>query len=251
MTYESGWIPRNYDEDPVGSCAAAYSGERVSMDDWPDLIDYQSRNVCSAWHVHKYNRVPVLNQGRFKYCWAYAVIAGVMNRYAFQGLNNPVDELSATAVAAQGKNYRNVGGHCSQAIAYAEKYGIPEAKYWPNNSKDKSYARDDEVKRSAKETNGVEYEDCGDDFVAAISAMLTTNLPVAFAIPRWRHAVLGLRLYCKNPRRPRSLGSYRLDFVNSYGNKHGQAGYGHIVGDTMLGQEHIVIKSVKVKQDDK
>ena len=144
MMYESGWIPRDYDEDPVGSCAAAYSGERISMEDWPDLIDYQSRNVCSAWHVHKYNRVPVLNQGRFKYCWAYAVVAGVMNRYAFQGLNNPVDELSATAVAAQGKNYRNVGGHCSQAITYAEKYGIPEARYWPNNSKDKSYARDDE-----------------------------------------------------------------------------------------------------------
>lgn len=246
---DSGLIPRDYDEEPVGVACKAYSGDVLEMRDWPDAIMDQQRNSSSAWHVHKFNKIPVLNQRSYKYCWAYAVVAGVMNRYAFQGINNPVDELSANAIAAQGKNYRNVGGHCSQAVSYAVKYGIPEAKYWPNTSINRTYSEDTDVIRSANETNIIDFVDCGRDFNAAASIMLRDNMPVAFALPWWRHAVLGLRLWCKNPRRPNSLRSYRLDFVNSYGIGYGKQGYGSIVGDKMVGQEHIAICSVKVKQD--
>jgi hypothetical protein len=248
---DSGLIPRDYDREPEGVAAKEYEGDLLQMRDWPDAIMEQHRNSTSAWHVHKFNRVPILNQARYKYCWAYAVVAGVMNRYAFQGINDPVDELSANAIAAQGKGYRNVGGHCSQAVSYAIKYGIPLAKYWPNTSINRTYADDTDVKSSAEQTNIIDFIDCGRNFEAAATCLIKYNMPVAFALPWWRHAVLGLRLWCKNPRRPLSIGSYRLDFVNSYGPKYGQKGYGSVVGDKIIGQEHIAISSVKVKSDDK
>lgn len=240
-----GLIPRDYETDPVGCSADPFFGEVIDRRLWPSLIAKQ-KNLCSSpLEVHRRNAVPILNQLRFKYCWCFAIVAGVMNRYAFQGINDPVDELSATAVAAQGKNFRNVGGHCSEAVSYCKQYGIPTADVWPNDQSNRRLARKRKTKESAAKRNIVKFTDLGADWDAAISCLIReTPVPVSFSLPWWRHAVLGLQVDYKEGQPASDPNSYELIFVNSYGSNYGDGGYGKLTGHQSIGQEFIAIENV-------
>jgi len=248
---DHGYVSRDYEKHPVGYCSPTYQGEVYDRSDWPDLISAQQKNQSSPLDVHKFNDVPILNQTTWKYCWMFAIVAGVMNRYAFQGINDPVSELSATAVAAQGKNYRNKGGYCSEAVEYVQKFGIPEASTWPNNKSGRSYSRLETVKESSKRSNIVQFEDIGQGVDKAISALISPDpAPVTFSLRWWRHAILGLSVSYRKRRNPLDLNSYRLNFVNSYGPRYEQNGFGKLAGTQMVADEYIVIRRVKVKSDD-
>ena len=101
-----GLEQRDYRNEPVGSVFAGglMTGRPIPRERWPDLIRSQKSRGNSPLVAHQYHQVPVLDQGTLKYCWAYAVVAGVMNRLAFQGID-PVPHLSATAVAAVGLDF--------------------------------------------------------------------------------------------------------------------------------------------------
>lgn len=145
-----GLIERDYSVEPVGSIVPTVEGDFIiPRADWPELISRQTAFKTSPLHCHQYHNVPVLNQGLLKYCWAYSVVAGVMNRLAFQGID-PAPYLSATAVAAVGKNFRNQGGHCSQACAMIqEQGGIPTVEFWPEQSVNRELAHSESVKHHA------------------------------------------------------------------------------------------------------
>lgn len=242
-----GLIPRDYKTDPVGCSAEPFSGEVIDRRLWPRKIAEQKNLNSSPLGVHRRNKVPILNQASFKYCWCFAIVAGVMNRYAFQGINDPVDELSATAVAAQGKKFRNVGGHCSEAVSYVQTFGIPTADVWPNSMSNRRLARKRKTKESASKRNIVKFTDLGDDWDAAISCLLAeTPVPVSFSLPWWRHAVLGLQVDYLEGRPPTDPNSYELTFVNSYGVDYGIKGFGKLNGVRSQGQEFIAVENVTV-----
>ena len=246
-----GLIERDYKIDPVGVDAPKFSGDVIQRKHWPDLIADQRKNFNSPYAVHVENNVPILDQTSFRYCWMFAIVAGVMNRAAFQGLNDPVDELSATAVASQGKNFRNVGGHCSEAVRYCQKFGIPNSDVWPNDQSSRRYARKKQVRESAAKQNIVQFADLGQDFDAAISCLLSpTPVPVSFSLPWWKHAVLGLQVNFLPRKNPLQIESYELVFVNSYGASYEQGGFGKLRGANMIGQEYIAIENVQVGNDD-
>ena len=248
---DHGLIARDYKTDPVGVDAPAFSGDVIPRKHWPELIEKQRENFNSPYAVHVENSVPILNQTKFRYCWMFAIVAGVMNRAAFQGLNDPVDELSATAVASQGKRFRNVGGHCSEAVRYCQKYGIPTAEVWPNTNSSWRLARQVDVKKSAKKQNIVQFADLGQNLDAAISCLLSeTPVPVSFSLPWWKHAVLGLQVDYVPDGDPTKIDSYELVFVNSYGPAYERGGFGKLHGSKMVGQEYIAIENVKVGNDD-
>ena len=135
-----GLEQRDYRNEPVGSVFAGglMTGRPIPRERWPDLNRSQKSRGNSPLVAHQYHQVPVLDQGTLKYCWAYAVVAGVMNRLAFQGID-PVPHLSATAVAAVGLDFQNRGGHCSKAVRMMQDQGgIPSIETWPNRSLDRT-----------------------------------------------------------------------------------------------------------------
>ena len=104
-----GLIARDYKIDPVGVDAPEFSGDVIPRKHWPDLIADQRKNLNSPYAVHVENNIPILDQTSFRYCWMFAIVAGVMNRAAFQGLNDPVDELKFSKIdIITPQNYDNI-----------------------------------------------------------------------------------------------------------------------------------------------
>lgn len=248
FTWESsekhGLLQRHYSVEPVGSVVPTVEGDFIiPRVEWPELIARQEALETSPFHCHKYHHVPVLNQGSLKYCWAYSVVAGVMNRLAFQGID-PAPYLSATAVAAIGKNFRNQGGHCSQACAMIqEQGGIPTVDVWPEQSVDRQLAHSESVEASRQSSQLVKFVDLGQNLDGAISMMLCdTPVPVTFSLPWWRHAVLGLQVVDADKSKPANkLERYGIRFVNSYGSGWQKSGFGTFFGRKMEAWEYIAI----------
>ena len=69
---DHGLISRNYDIEPVGSVLPAHFGPLFPRKDWPELIKLQEKRKASPLDVHQYNDVPILDQGRLKYCWQFS-----------------------------------------------------------------------------------------------------------------------------------------------------------------------------------
>lgn len=248
---DHGLVSRNYDIEPVGSVLPAHFGPLYPRADWPELIALQDERRTSPLDVHQYNDVPILDQGRLKYCWQFSVTAAIMNRYAFSGINRPVPHLSATAPAAQGKQFRNVGGYASEGCQNVQKYGIPTVDHWPERSLNQWLVNDPDVENSARKHDLVTFGDLdGNDLDMAVSALIDPECanPVTFSLPWWRHAICGLKIKYRGGN-AKSLSSYGLTFVNSYGQDWGVKGYSTIWGDQLQGNEYIVVKQIKPRAE--
>jgi hypothetical protein len=242
-----GLIERDYLAEPVGAVCGAFDGDYVPRKEWPERIAELQEHQMRPIDFHRFHKVPILNQGRTKYCWMYSLVAGVMNRLAFQGINDPVPHLSATAVAAVGMQYKNQGGYCAHGVKMIQDQGgIPTVDVWPTQKIDRNYADDPAVKQSRKEHQLTRFVDAGQDLDAAISMMIgETPIPVTFSLPWWRHAVLGLEVIDTRQGDSESLDRYGVRFVNSYGEVWQQDGYGEFYGDRMKSWEHVGISHIK------
>lgn len=241
-----GLLKRNYAEEPVGAVCGSYTGELASRDRWPERIARANERRAFPIHFHKFYNVPILDQTKFRYCWMFSVVAGMMNRYAFQGINEPVPYLSATAAAATGTGYNNRGGYISDAVRMIqEQGGVPTVDVWPQEQMRARQAEQSDIEKSRKDNQLTEFIDFGRDLDAAISAMTAeTPIPCAFALPWWKHAVLGLEVIDTKQGRPESLDRYGIRFVNSYGPTWMETGFGEFYGDKMQSWEIIGISHV-------
>ena len=246
-----GLLERDYDKEPRGTVFASSDPEPpcenyrlapIPRSQWPELIAKHKTRRTSPFEQHLYHNVPVLDQGSLKYCWAYSVVAGVMNRLAFQGID-PAPHLSATAVAAVGLNFSNRGGHCSKAVAMIQHQGgVPTVEAWPNRSMDRTLKNDEAVAASRSENQLCRFTDCGNDLDFAISLMLCDNpAPVTFSVPWWRHAILGLEVLDRENGPATSLDRYGIKFVNSYGAKWNGNGFGRFYGQKLQAWEYVAI----------
>ncbi len=247
-----GLLERDYRKQPVGSVfeGGSMHGDPIPRERWPDLISKHKIRRTSPYEHHRYHKIPVLDQGSLKYCWAYSVVAGVMNRLAFQGID-PVPHLSATAVAAVGMNFQNRGGHCSQAVAMIqEQGGIPTINSWPNRSMDRTLRSDENVAKERDLNQLCTFTDCGNDLDMAISLMLCDEpSPVTFSVPWWRHAILGLEVVDRGNAPADSLDRYGITFVNSYGPKWKSTGFGCFYGNKMQAWEYVAIHAAGARKE--
>ena len=251
-----GLLKRDYRDEPVGTLVESVPGNqdevKIPRSQWPERIAKIDAQKTSPYHHHLAANVPILNQTSQKYCWAYSVVAGVMNRVAFQGID-PVPRLSAAAVAAVGTGYRNVGGHCSKAAAMIQDQGgVPTDQVWPNTAtkSHRHLADSKELKDSRKQNQLVQFYDLGNDIDLAISLLIgPTPLPVTFSLPWWRHAILGLEVLDCEKGNPESLDRYGIRFVNSYGKNWRGVGFGEIWGDKMYSWEHVAIDVIKPRSE--
>jgi hypothetical protein len=247
-----GLIERDYASEPIGTVCGQWDGGYIPRDEWPERIAEINRLKLSPILFHKFYGVPVLNQDITKYCWCYSVVAGVMNRLAFMGINDPVPHLSATAVAAVGTNFRNIGGYCTRAVQYIQDQGgVPNVQVWPNGYHlDQLYKNRPEVADSRRKNQLTEFIDFGQDLDAAISAMLGEEpIPVTFSLPWWRHAVCGLEVLDTGKGDPKSLDRYGIRFVNSYGPEWENGGFGEFYGKRMESWELVGISHVKARKE--
>jgi hypothetical protein len=229
-------------EDPFASSAPAYNGPLFPESHWDELMALQEANKTSPYHVHK-NNVGVYSQQRTNFCWAFGVVGGVANRYAATGIH-PVPSFSPASVACQIKDFRNVGGWGREACAGIQEYGLATTRTWPNCSFDRTLPDTPKVRVDAFRHNIVQFNAIpAYNMVATMSCLLdpinpspcTGGFMDSFSGP---HLVLLLQAV-------KIDGQYGVLFVNSWGPKWGDSGYGILLGKKAVPAESIRIGSIK------
>lgn len=241
---DHGYIPRDYEKFPIGGDLPMSEAMVFPRSEWEQLIALQEERKASPLHVHQYHDVPIMNQKRSKYCWAFCLVAGCMNRLAHAGINDPLPILSGTSLAAPIKSFRNVGGYVLEA-AKAAKNGISDVIAWPESSMKRSLVNHQAVKDSKRINQISEFTELPRrDLAALVSVLIDPNnsRPVAIALPWWRHAVLALRARIER-------GRVAIDFVNSYGSSWQSDGFGTLYEDDAIAHEQIVIENMRARSE--
>ena len=241
---DHGYISRDYEKHPIGSDLPMSEARIFPRSEWDELIDLQEERKSSPLHVHQYHDVPIMNQKRSKYCWAFCLVAGCMNRLAHAGINDPLPILSGTSLAAPIKSFRNVGGYVLEA-AKAAKKGIAEVGVWPESSMNRSLVNHQSVKDSKQINQISEFSELPRRDLAALVSVLIdpdNSRPVAIALPWWRHAVLALRARVER-------GKIAIDFANSYGSTWQSDGFGTLKENDAIAHEQIVIETMRARAE--
>ena len=243
-----GYELRDWDLRPQFSAHQEYSGAIYPRKDWVELIELQKKNRTSPMDIHKGNNIPVESQGRYGYCWMYGSVACITNRYAAQGID-PVPNLNPHSTAAMGKRYRNQGGYGIEATSFVQQRGIATYDTWPQYSNNRSLETDPKVIADCKKHKLVTFEELPrNDFDAVMSALIDPidPSPATLAFSWWRHLVAGLCGLYRGSGRSIEWG---LGFVNSWGTKWGDKGYGTVWNSKAKPFESVAVRSVKAVKE--
>jgi hypothetical protein len=135
----TGYIPRDYELQPLGSGLGAKTTPQAILDAYPDEKVWKER--FRELEAKKLDLPSVLqrafakgewiglNQAPTNYCWCYGVIHAIMIQRLLAG--EPFHRLSPYSVACIVKNYANNGGWGSQALAQTVKEGVATEEFWP------------------------------------------------------------------------------------------------------------------------
>jgi hypothetical protein len=135
----TGYIPRDYEAQPLGSGVGAKLLPQALLDAYPDEKVWKERfKELEAKKMDIPSRLEAafkagewlgLNQAPTNYCWCYGVIHAIMIQRLLAG--EPFIRLSPYSVAWIVKGGRNQGGWGSQANAQCVKEGVADEKFWP------------------------------------------------------------------------------------------------------------------------
>lgn len=137
----SGYIPRDYTEQPLGSLQGVNSVPQWVLDKYGDKQVRKERiaelaakkmriqDILTEACVREVMRFLCLNQNPTNYCWCYAVIHAIMIARELAG--ESFIRLSPYSVACIVKNFSNNGGWGGEACEQAVAEGVADQKYWP------------------------------------------------------------------------------------------------------------------------
>ena len=108
-----GYKDRDWDLHPQFSSHQEYTGKIYPRADWRELIELQKKNRTSPMDIHQGNEVPILNQGRYGYCWMYGTVGCILNRFAYFGLfvnpKTPFQNVRPSGRILLGRNFFFLG----------------------------------------------------------------------------------------------------------------------------------------------
>lgn len=134
----SGYIPRDYGNQPLGSITATSGFPQELLLDEKQIkerieeLERTKTDIVSLLQAacnQSVNKFICLNQNPTNYCWCYAVTHAVM--IARLLANEPFVRLSPYSVACIVKNFSNIGGWGGEANEQMVKEGVADEKYWP------------------------------------------------------------------------------------------------------------------------
>lgn len=228
---QRGLIPRDFQARPPGCYAVAPEMPEalvIPEDEWAERLAEQQANRASLFDLRE--RQPdvlaSLDQDGYGYCWAFSTTKSVM--YSRAVANQPGVVLSAWAVGAIVKNYRDQGGWCTQSLEFISTVGVPSLSLWPQGQVDRR------LDTAAMRVNAAlhrctEWWDGSDSRERnrrlMVSAFLLGFAPV-LDFNWWGHSVCGCRLVSLNP--------LTIDIDNSWTNRAGNNGIYRLVGDRAM-----------------
>lgn len=224
MALATGYIPRDYTAQPLGSIAEckAFSLPPIPKEEWPDRIDYLREQKARLTDVADLHGIKGSDQGPLPYCWMH----GAMNscRILRAKARLPYKELSATAAAAQIMNFRQKGGNTFDGIPWLVKNGIPETKYWPERSLDRKYLTP-EMTANALENKLTEWDEMEPNDMEQKATALLNGFPVCAGYMHWGHMISDFDLIYRKRGNSYEFG---VESLNSHGPTWGEFGNGRV-----------------------
>jgi hypothetical protein len=131
-TSETGFIPRDYDVQPLGSIIGSRRMPKeliIPREVRIEMAEERERKGARLIDRLEKSGVFKLDQSPSWYCWCYAATHGVMGQIISQ--NEPARMLVPESVAGPIMNYRKQGGWASMAVKYMVEHGIADTSTWP------------------------------------------------------------------------------------------------------------------------
>lgn len=245
-SFGRGYEERDFGVYPAEMFSAPTDIKKIPRSEWSARIKERKdlkiglryvRETMNAGKPHV-----SLNQTQFPYCWSFSGAHADMYTRGSQGL--PYRRLSATAVAAVIKNFRQEGGWCGLSAEKYAKDGCPTVDEWPETSLSRSYNTEatwEEAKkyRVADQvvdlTRAVYDRNLSFDLVVSL---LLVNTPVQVDFNWWAHSVCAIDVDEVEP------GSYGLIIQNSWSDSWGDRGLGTLRGNQAIPDGAVATLSV-------
>lgn len=136
--------------------------------------------------------IPSRDQDGYGYCWAHSSVSAMLLARAVQ--NEPYADLSAFAVAAIIKNYRDEGGWGQESLQFIADRGVPTSQFWPQQSMNRANDNPATWADAAKHKAVRWYDMDPDRIWIQMASSLARNWPTINDYNRWSHSVNGARI---------------------------------------------------------
>ena len=238
MSHATGYIARDYQALPRGRVAytAPFDLTPIPKSEWKDRIDYLKEQKAGLKDVVVAHSLKPSDQNGYRYCWAHGTVNAMRVLRAKEG--QPYADLSATAVAAQIKNFRDQGGNTFDAIPFVAEHGVPTFANWPQNKVDRKYVTEAMKDEAARYKLTEWYELEPNDFEQKATCLLN-GIPVVAGYSHWGHMICDLELVYKGD-------EFGVHFMNSWGEDYGEGGFGELWGRKAVSFDQAAPRVVRV-----
>ena len=232
-----GYCPRDLQKTPVGSFGAPFPYKTFTRQEIIDRIRDNESQGETISEIADARGVKRLDQAQTNYCWANAVISGIHNLRAQQGMT--FQALSPASVAAPIRGFANQGGFGAEAYRYIMQNGVNLQTDWPANAID-SRLYNAQNREKAKKNMILEGYELEPNNVLQLFTALVMGFCVPVALMWWSHEV------CMND--PKVIGNNTLAALgdNSWGTSYGTNGRMVLEESRLVAADQIAIRSVSV-----
>lgn len=156
----------------------------IPRSEWQARIQEQEQRKTRVSDLITQAGLPFKDQDGLNYCWIFAVVHAIEILRVV--MNQPMVKLSAVAVGAGVKGFRNIGGMGSEGLAYIVANGVPPESLWPGQALDRRYDTD-ATWEEAKNYKVTEWWDLQPHTLDELVSCLLRGIPVASARMWWAH----------------------------------------------------------------
>jgi hypothetical protein len=230
-----GYVVRDFAAAPFGSYSEVSTDALIPRNEWRERAQALEAARATPEHVAEFARVPILNQGRRPYCWAYGAMGVLMVGYAAAGL--PVPHLSATSLAAKIKHYRDVGGWAGEAIEGNQRFGCSTIEFWPEADLNPAHDTPDQRANAALHI-ATEWAELAPRSFDAAASQLLRGRAVTLGLAWWGHLIYATKLVILQN------GGYGMLIRNSWGREWEREGRAILPEAKATPDEAYIIRSV-------
>lgn len=240
FTRPRGLEKRDYDTVKMGQYKSSKQWDMniptIPKNEWSDRIKAMELSKSRLSDLRNVgdngNPIPSLDQNGQGFCWAYSTASCIMLLRA--AANMPYVRLSPHAVACKIYNFRDRGAWGALSMEFMSESGIPDEKYWPQQSMSRQYDTPETWENAKKfritegwmDLNLAAYD--RELSFAQVATCLLTRIPVVLDYNWWGHSVAGMDLVETSPN------NFGIRILNSYGDSWGDNGTAVLVGDKAI-----------------